>query len=356
MRAPLDRFVVGIEGPSLTPAERRLYSESPPLGFLLLSRNLLDAAQALALLQELRSLGDPPPLLLVDQEGGPVDRIGPLLGVPFPSPARCADRGSDAVHECAFLMGRAARLLGFDADLAPVLDLAQPGTGAVVLAGRCFAFHAEDVVVAGMVFLHGLARAGLSGCLKHFPGLGRGAVDSHEARPVVDVHDVDLMVTDVLPFARLCRASDLVMVGHAAYPGLTGDETPASLSPRVHALLRGDLGFDGVVLSDDLGMAALEGSLADRAVAAARAGCDALVVSRPDEGLREAAGRLSLEPPAGPAVASRLARWGRRCREAPRPAWTEEAWAALAVEAAALVESLAKPRPRRNGDAGELPG
>ena len=350
MTPPLDRFVVGIEGPVLTDAERRLTSGRLPFGFLLLERNLVSASQAADLLRELRSLGDPPPLLFVDQEGGTVDRLGPLLGVPFPSPSRCAGRGSDAVHDSAFLMGRAARLLGFDVDLAPVLDLAQPGTGAVVLPGRCFAFHPEDVVVAGMVFLHGLSRAGVEGCLKHFPGLGRGAVDSHLARPVIDADEVDLAVTDVLPFARLSRAAGCVLVGHAAYPGLTGDDTPASLSPRVHALLREGLRFEGVVLSDDLNMRALDGSLSERASAASSAGCDVLLVSRPGEELPEMAARISEGAPKDPAREARLGELRRRAREAPHPGFTETAWASLAAEVAAFLSALEKPRPSRAGD------
>lgn len=356
MTPPLDRFVVGIEGPGLTDAERRLYSERPPFGFLLLERNLVSATQAAELLRELRSLGDPPPLLFVDQEGGTVDRLGPLLGVPFPSPSRCAARGSDAVHDSAFLMGRAARLLGFDVDLAPVLDLAQPGTGAVVLPGRCFAFHPEDVVVAGMVFLHGLSRAGLEGCLKHFPGLGRGSVDSHLARPVIDADEVDLAVTDVLPFERLSRAAGCVLVGHGAYPGLTGDETPASLSPRVHALLREGLRFEGVVLSDDLNMGALAGTLSERSSAAASAGCDVLVVSRTEGEFFETAARISEAAPKDPAREARLGELRRRTRDAPHPEFTEAAWASLAADASAFVEALEKPRPRRQDDGAEDAG
>ena len=150
--------------------ERAAYSRNLPFGFLLLSRNLSSAVQAAELTAELRSLGKPEPLLFVDQEGGTVDRLGPLLG--------------------------------FDADFAPCVDLGLRIPGEVVLASRTFGFHAEDVVVAGMVFLHRLTRAGIASCLKHFPGLGHGKVDSHTELPVVDAHDVDLMVTDVAPFTR----------------------------------------------------------------------------------------------------------------------------------------------------------
>ncbi len=340
------RFVMGLEGPSLTDDERRVFRELPPYGFILFKRNLVSAARTAGLIEELRSLAEPSPLLYVDQEGGTVDRLGPLLGEPrFPSPARCAERGTDAVHEAAYLMGRAARLLGFDVDFAPVVDLAQPGTGAVVLEGRCFGFHSEDVVLAGMVFLHGLARAGIASCLKHFPGLGRGPVDSHEGLPVVDAHDVDLMVTDVAPFAKLHRSSDGVMVGHAAYPGITGDETPASLSPRVVAILRERLGFTGVVYSDDLTMGALLGTVAERSVRAAAAGCDALVVARGLADYEEAVAALG-EAGDSPASHARLERLRERCVEAPRPRFTEEGWSALADETAAFLESLVKPRPR----------
>jgi beta-N-acetylhexosaminidase len=344
--------MVGVAGTSLAAEERAFLSARNPFGVILFPENLSSAVQAAALVDEIRGACEPAPLLFVDQEGSPVDRLGPLLGVPFPSPASLAQAGVDRVHEGAYLMGRAARLLGFDVDLAPVLDLSQPGTGAVVLAGRSFGFHAEDVVLAGMVFLHGLARAGVASCLKHFPGLGRGPVDSHAALPVVDAHDVDLMVTDVAPFAKLARSADGVLVGHAAYPGFTGDETPASLSPKIHRILRERVGFEGVVYSDDLGMGAL-GSipLGERVERAARAGCDVVVVSGGLAAASEAAERLESAGLADDAAAAaRIAGLRRRCAGHPRTRFGPEAWDALRAETESWLDVLARPRDRRGSD------
>jgi beta-N-acetylhexosaminidase len=243
-------------------------------------------------------------------------------------------------------MGRAARLLGFDVDLAPVLDLAQPGTGAVVLEGRCFGFHAEDVVLSGMMFLHGLARAGLATAVKHFPGLGRAGVDTRLARPVVDAHDVDLMVTDVAPFAKLARGADGVVVGHAAYPGFTGDDTPASLSPRLLGVLRGSVRFGGVAFADDLAKGALDGTLPERAERAALSGCDALIVSAPSNVWEECAARVAALGD-DPARDVRFAALRRRVADAPQPRYDEGAWKKLAEEASAFSELLSKPRPKR---------
>ena len=346
------RLVVGVAGTSLAAEERAFLAAKRPFGVILFPENLASAEQAADLVAELRAACDPAPLLLVDQEGGPVDRIGPLLSRAFPSPAALSEAGVDRVHECAYLMGRAARLLGFDVDLAPVLDLSQPGTGAVVLAGRAFGFHAEDVVLAGMVFLHGLARAGVASCLKHFPGLGRGPVDSHAALPVVDAHDVDLMVTDVAPFTKLARSADGVLVGHAAYPGFTGDETPASLSPRIVSILRERLAFDGLVYSDDLGMGALGAiPLGDRVERAARAGCDALVVAQGLDQAVEAAARLEATGLAEePAALARIDGLRRRCAANPRTPFGPEAWDALRAEVDSWLEVFSRPRGPRASD------
>lgn len=338
----------GLEGAEIGSRERAFFATNPPLGLLLFRRNLESASQAAALIEELRRIGSgPPPLLFVDQEGGTVDRIGPLLRVKFPSAAATAAAGTDRVHEGAFLMGRAARLLGFDVDFAPVLDLAQPGTGAVVLAGRCFGFHPEDVTLAATVFLHGLARAGVATCLKHFPGLGRGPVDSHLSLPVVDAHDVDLMVTDVHPFARLSRSADGVMVAHAAYPGFTGDRSPASLSPLLYELLRKRLGFSGVVYTDDLTMGALGETLPERSAEAARAGADVLVVARGIDEYEECVARVGEVSGLPAEVSGRLDALRSRCRAAPRPTFTPAAWERLADEVRAFLELLETPRERK---------
>ena len=343
------RFVAGLEGTALIPAERAAFKRNLPYGFLLLPRNLESAAQTAELTAEIRSLGKPSPLLFVDQEGGTVDRLGPLAGMPFASAAEVGAAGSDRVHENAFLMGRAARLLGFDADFAPCLDLCQPMAGELVLAGRTFGFHAEDIVVAGMMFLNGLTRAGIASCVKHFPGLGRAAADTHAELPVVDAHDVDLMVTDVAPFVRLASIADGVMVGHAAYPGFSGSVVPASLSREIYALLRGPIHFDRAAFSDDLGMGALSGPLPERAARAAAAGCDALVVSRPGdewEELLRAVGKTE-EPGEGAAGhGRRLAAFRERCDSAPRPAFTQAAWEDLSAAVALFNEALARPRDR----------
>lgn len=348
--AAASRFVFGLRGPALDADERAFFSAHPPLGFLLFKRNLQSPSQTVDLLEALRGLSSPEPLLFLDQEGGTVDRLGPLLGVPFASAAACAEAGTDRIHENAYLMGRAARLLGFDVDFAPCLDLGQPGAGAIVLEGRCFGFHAEDVVIGGMVFLHGLARAGLATCVKHFPGLGRGAVDSHAKLPVVDAHDVDLLVTDVAPFTKLARGADGVMVGHAAYPGFEdGAIVPASCSPKIHSILRGPVRFDGVVYSDDLEMSALEGTLPERAERAAAAGCDAVILSKTFEAYEEAAARVAALG-SDPARDERFSALRRRVAGAPRPRFTEEAWAKLAEEAAAFAELMSRPREKRRDE------
>lgn len=340
MRDAAGRFVVGLDGPVLSDEERQEFTFLPPLGFILFRRNLVSAEQTVALAKDIRSLPGAP-LLFVDQEGGTVDRVGPLLGSRFPAASAVVARGSDRVHEAAFLMGRAARLLGFDVDFAPVVDLGQPGAGAVMLEGRCYGVHAEDAVLAGTMFLGGLARGGVASCLKHFPGLGRGAVDSHLSLPVISAHEVDLMVTDVVPFRRLAASADGVMVGHAAYPGLTGDERPASLSHAVHALLRGACGFHGVSYSDDLNMGALGGSLPERCGRAAAAGCDVVVLSRPEGRYAECIGAVDADPGTPEEASRRIRDLGRRCREAPRPPFTPAAWAALRGEVEVFRENLA---------------
>jgi beta-N-acetylhexosaminidase len=218
----------------------------------------------------------------------------------------------------------------------------------VVLAGRTFGFHAEDVVVAGMMFLHGLTRAGVASCLKHFPGLGRGTVDSHRERPVVDAHDVDLMVTDVAPFTKLAGIADSVLVGHGAYPGFTGTDVPASASPGILSILRRQVGFARLVFSDDLNMDALSGTLPERAGVAAAAGCDVLVVSHPGEALEEMA-RAAAGSVADAGLAGRMEDFRERCRPRERAPFSAVEWARLAAEVSSFNEALSRPR-------GPLPG
>jgi beta-N-acetylhexosaminidase len=149
-----------------------------------------------------------------------------------------------------------------------------------------------------------------------------------------------------VPFAKLGRGADGVVVGHAAYPGFTGDDTPASLSPMLLGVLRGPVGFGGVAFADDLTKGALDGLIPERAERAARAGCDAFIISSKSETWEECVSRVAALGD-DPARDARFAALRRRVADAPRPRFDEEAWKKLAEEAAAFSELLSKPRPRR---------
>lgn len=266
-------FGVGVAGTELSSVEREILATHPPYGAILFRRNLESVEQVRALGGELKGLGAR--FLFLDQEGGPVDRLRELLA-PAPSLQRAARAGAAGRH--GELSGEALAGLGFDVNLAPVVDRGLPGAGSLVLGERCASDDADRIVEAGRAFLEGLHRAGVGGCLKHFPGLGRARLDTHVALPVVEKSPREEAL-DLAPFEALMETAGAVMISHAAGPG----GLPASLSAAVASgLLRERLGFTGAAFSDDLEMGALAafGGLPERCAAAAEAGCDLLFVCR----------------------------------------------------------------------------
>jgi len=266
-------FAVGLEGPRLSAGERGILSAAPPWGVILFRRNMESLAALERLVGDLRGLGIDH--LLLDQEGGPVDRLRDLVA-PAPALRRLADSGG--ARRAGLATGAMLARLGFDVDLAPVVDRAVPGAGSLVLGERCASEDPREIVRAAGDFLDGLNARGVGGCLKHFPGLGRATLDTHAALPIVPRDPVE-EIRDLEPFRMLMDRAGAVMVSHAAGP----DGTPGSLSPEVATRwLRGGLRFEGATFSDDLEMGALAGfgDLPERCVRASAAGCDLLLVCR----------------------------------------------------------------------------
>ena len=266
-------FGVGIEGAELSPVEREIFAENPPWGVILFRRNIETVAQLAGLVAKVRGLGAR--YLFLDQEGGPVDRLKDLLS-PLPSFQSVARTGRS--RRAGELAGASLARLGFDIDLAPVVDRSVPEAGATVLGERSASNDPGEVLRAAGEFLDGLHSTGIGGCLKHFPGLGRARLDTHEALPVLEAN-THQEALDLAPFDALMAKAQAIMISHAAGP----DGVPASLSDvKATMLLRERLGFDGAAFSDDLEMGALAafGDLPERCVRAAMAGCDLLFVCR----------------------------------------------------------------------------
>ncbi len=265
-------FGVGVQGTALTPTERETLAKSPPWSVILFRRNIESLDQVRDLVREIRSLPGPP-RLCVDQEGGPVDRFRDLFG-PSISFRQASEAG--LVRRAGELAGEACARLGFDVDLAPVVDRLLPGKSERVLRDRCAAEDPEEIARAASEFLDGLGARGVGGCVKHFPGLGRAALDTHKDLPRIPGDPLE-EERDLAPFAATMGKAGAVMISHAAGP----DGVPASLSrATAHGLLRDRLGFAEAAFSDDLEMGALAafGGLPGRCAAAARAGCDLLFV------------------------------------------------------------------------------
>ncbi len=299
--------IVGIAGPDLLPDEAAQFRATPPAGVILFARNIRAPAQLATLTAALRRALPRDALLMVDQEGGRVARLRPphwhahppaaALGRLFAANRRA---GLRAAWLTGALIGTDCRAAGFDVAAAPVLDLTVPGASDVI-GDRAFSRDPEHVARLGRAVANGLLAAGVLPVGKHAPGHGRALVDSHQALP--RVHAADLR-TDLLPFALLPHLPWL-MTAHIVYAAWDPHQ-PATLSPAViHGIIRGRLGFGGVLVTDDLAMGALSGVPADRATRALAAGCDLALYCAGDTG--PTADLLAAVPEISAAAAARLA-------------------------------------------------
>ena len=271
--------IFGLSGPALSPDERAFFRTANPAGFILFGRNCESPAQLHALTDALRdAAGGDDLLICIDQEGGRVARLRgpawpdfPAAGVLAALYEKAPMTAIEAARANAAAMGAVLREAGVTADLAPVLDLVHDGAHGVI-SDRAFGACPMQVAALGRAVLEGLASAGVLGCIKHMPGHGRAPADSHHELPVVDASKEEL-AQDFAPFRRLASAP-IGMVAHVLYMALDPDR-PATLSPGIiEETIRRDIGFTGLLLSDDIAMGALTGTAPERAVAVVAAGCD----------------------------------------------------------------------------------
>jgi beta-N-acetylhexosaminidase len=278
-------LILGVKGHALAPEERALFREADPWGFILFRRNCANPEQLRALTDELRALtgrGNTP--ILIDQEGGRVVRMAPPMWRKPPAAAVFGalfetdpEGACEAVWLNARLMAADLSEAGISVCCAPVLDLGRPETSPAI-GDRAFSGDISAVEALGRAMRDGLLEGGVLPVLKHIPGHGRTAEDSHHALPRVEAAHDDLARSDFVPFRALAD-SPMAMTAHIVYPAVDSAR-PATLSPRViHGVIRGEIGFDGVLISDDLGMNALSGGVDDRVRLSLAAGCDLALVS-----------------------------------------------------------------------------
>ncbi len=338
------RFVfVGIPGTDLDASTAALLRAGQPGGIVLFRRNLESAEQLVELVGALRRTV-PEALLAIDAEGGRVDRLRDLVA-PAPAASLLARRPPLAAQQAGRWVALALRLFDLDLDLAPVVDLDR-GEHDNALDGRYLGAREPAVTRRARAFLRGLHGGGVGGCLKHFPGLGAAAEDTHHRTSVVRLSEAELG-PELKIYAALLPLAGAALVAHAVYPALDAEERPASLSPPVvQGLLRGRLGFDGLVLSDDLEMKALGewGDLAVRAEASFAAGCDGLLVCETTAALPEIVRRLER-----PRHAARR-REAQRRLDAYRQRLRTLRWTGTAVS---LVRRPDSPDSADSGHAGE---
>jgi beta-N-acetylhexosaminidase len=302
-------LVVGLPGTTITADDRALLERVRPAGVILFSRNIETPEQTRALVTSLEDL-DPRPFVSADLEGGMVNRLSVLWG-DLPTPAEAAAAGRRAVRALGEAAGAACRCLGVQLDLAPVVDLDCPG-GCLGGQGRCFGSDPERVVVLARIFNEGLGKWGVSGCTKHFPGLGPVPADTHEELPVLESDQEELRL-QINVFEELGPEFPTVMVAHVIAPEMGDAERPASLSRTVVEQAT-NLSGSPVVLADDLEMGALGewGDLPDRVISAVHARNHGLLICNACDRIDEIASHLWESAEADQTVANRLVEMNAR--------------------------------------------
>lgn len=273
-------FISGCRGPELCPEERAFFRETQPWGLILFGRNIVDHDQIRAICADFRdAVGRDDAPVLIDQEGGRVQRIRPPLSMSHPPAAsygalHAADAAAAvaAAKVGAELIAAELAALGVTVDCLPVLDLPVDGMTDAI-GDRAYARDADAVATLGRAVVDGALAGGVLPVIKHMPGHGRATVDSHHHLPRVSASRETLEASDFRPFAAL-KDAPLGMTGHIVFEAID-PERPATLSPIVVSeIIRGYIGFDGLLMTDDLSMKALKGGLGRSAASALAAGCD----------------------------------------------------------------------------------
>jgi beta-N-acetylhexosaminidase len=291
-------FFIGLPGPELDKPAENLLNEISPGGVCLFARNIREGEQTRKLLDKTRELLPALPFLSIDQEGGLVDRLRRIM---TPMPPANSIRSPEAAERFAEVIAETLRILGFNMDFAPVVDVIDEERSRFSngLVSRNFGNSSDETLSLAGAFLQTLQQNGCLGCLKHFPGLGGSQSDSHDELPIVDITEAELRATDLNPYKELISTGDAraIMIAHATFPGTSLQETdrngkllPSSLSKNIiSTLLRDELGFDGLVITDDLEMGAIVKNygVGDACTMAIDAGADMLAICADPDAIRE---------------------------------------------------------------------
>ncbi len=283
-------LIIGFDGTEMSPKLAGLLSRVQPGGVILFARNIVNAQQTHRLLKDCQAAVRQPLFTCVDLEGGRVDRFRSVFGA-APSAAEVFASGRrNLFRQHGAIIGKCCRALGFNLDLAPVLDLAFEASRSV-MSSRAFSTSPKQVVLYAREFLAGLDSAGVMGAGKHFPGLGEGNLDSHHHLPVIAKSFAKLWQEDLSPYRSMKRELPIVLVNHASYPSVTRGQLPASLSKKwITGVLRRRIGFRGLVASDDMEMGALlkTRTIDQAAVEFVRAGGDLCLICHEQQNVESA--------------------------------------------------------------------
>jgi beta-N-acetylhexosaminidase len=355
-----DVLGIGLTGKTLTDLERRILRENTPYAVVLFGRNIGSVGQLGELIAEVKSLAgnNKPPLFMIDEEGGRVDRLRSILpGLPSAQSFEEGERPNELSEWFGKVIGMALRYFDIEIDLAPVVDI----RGEIAPKGlerRTFGGSPDDVIERAGAFMRGLHGAGVASCLKHWPGIGEGSADPHYGATVIDVPLDLLLARELVPFQRLGAEAGAIMIGHGTYPRVEDDpDLPATLSWRLTTdLLRNAIGFDGIAVSDDMEMHAVSdlGSYEEITERALMAGNDVILFCSHIERIPDLQSYLRSRVDSNLKVRGRFEEAARRCDvfrdhcdRLRANATVPATWDDVVDEAEAFVAEFERTRPER---------
>ncbi|MEM7197731.1 MAG: beta-N-acetylhexosaminidase [Pseudomonadota bacterium] len=345
-------IVLPVQGTTLTPYETTIIRKTQPLGFLLFSRNMFAHDKAKKLISELRALVDHCVLVMVDQEGGRVTRFKPPVWQKLPA-ARLYGTfyehdpklGEEFTMLGGQLLAHDMAELGYDVNTVPLLDIDFQSPSDVI-GDRAFSRHVDTIIGCAQAMIAGMEKCNILPIIKHIPGHGRALVDSHEKLPIVTTSFVELQESDFVPF-RHFRKCAMAMVAHVLYDQIDANH-PATLSKTIiYDVIKKTIGFQNLLLSDDLAMSALHGSLTQRAFGALDAGIDVLLLGTTAPGDAEVAALCAALPKADDAVCQQWWALG----EMPRTPLTQEQWKQVHTRFSALWTQASHLQDMKTGTA-----